>query len=156
MKYTKLGVGAVCILSMLNTAHAEGQHDRSLIALEAIDHNYEYISMERANFFFNIISNALNAVLPMTVDEDLTATGFEADPYKTIFSYKLNADKYYSESDRRELKARLSSKETIRIFCDGMFGNEYQKANNTKVFLNYSDAYDKEVALVELNKHKCR
>lgn len=156
MKYQKLAIGTVSILGMFNMAYAVEPHDRSLIALEAIDHNYEYKNMERANFFFNIITNALNAGLPVSVDEDTTAIGFKAEPYKTVFSYKLNAGKYYNESDRREFKARMSSKEATRMLCDNFFGNEYQKANNTKVFLNYSDLYGKEVALIELNKYKCK
>ena len=156
MKYMKLGVSIVCILSMFNTAYAEGQHDRSLIALGAIDHNYKYTNMERANFFFNLISNALTASLPVKIDEVTTGIGFKADPYKTVFLYKLNIAKNYNEEDRREFKARMSSKDATRMLCDNLFGNEYQKANNTKVFSNYSDQYGKEIASIELNKYKCK
>lgn len=155
MGYGKLVVGLIGIVSSLNVAYAERPHDESLIAFAAIDENYQYVDIERASLFFDIITNITNSSLPLENDDGVITTGFKASPYGTVFSYKLNNVESYNKEERQAFKAQINSKESIRNLCDGIFMNKYQRANDTKVLANYSDRFGNKIGSIELNTSKC-
>lgn len=152
MRYDKFViVGIISIFGSFNLANAS-ELDDSLIKFGAIDSNYKFTDIEKAEIYFRAFNKGLQKYLPVKIDSDTTLVEIEASPYVTAYKYRMIVPDGF---DLSEISMVLDTDFMKQYYCETLFVDKYQKANDTIVDLNWHDSNGTLVDTLTLNNQTC-